>query len=83
MQVIDHGLKPQDQIGVAVPGLLKFLGLFLENGEEGFGRVAAINFGGERAVEDIFPGPLGVLGYGFAEEGIKNGRRGGLTGSTS
>ena len=76
VQVIEHGLKPQDQIGIAVPDILKLLGLFLEYGKEGFGRDAAINFGGEWAVEEIFPGLLGVLSEGFAEEGFKVERRG-------
>jgi len=62
VQAIEHGAKPPDQIGIAVPNFLKFLGLFLEYGKEGFGRVAAINLGGEWAVEEIFPGPFGVLG---------------------
>jgi len=61
VQVTEHGPKPQDQIGIAVPDFLKFLGLFLEYGKEGLGGVAAINFGGEWAVEEIFPGLLGVL----------------------
>jgi len=47
VQAIEHGTKPQDQIGIAVPNFLKFLGFFLEYGKEGFGRVAAINLGGE------------------------------------
>jgi hypothetical protein len=62
VQVIEHGPKPQDQIGVAVPNFFKSLGLLAEYEKEGFDRVAAINFGGERAVEDIFSGLLGVLG---------------------
>ena len=62
MQVIEDGPKAQDQIGIAVPDFLKFLGLFLENGKEGFGGVTAINVGGEWAVEEFFPGLLGVLG---------------------
>ena len=61
VQVTDHGPKPQDQIGIAVPDVLKFLGLFLKYGKEGFGGVAAINFGGEWAVEGTFPGLLSVL----------------------
>ena len=76
MQVIGHDPKPHNQIGIAVPDILKFLGLFLEYGKEGFGRVAAINFGGEWAVEEIFPGLLGVLSEGFAGEGFKVERRG-------
>ena len=62
MQVIEHGAKPPDQIGIAVPNFLKSSGAFMEYGKEGFGRIAAINFGGEWAVEEIFPGLLGVLG---------------------
>jgi len=81
--VIEYGLKPQDRIRIAALIFLKFTGLFLEYGKEGFEGVAAINFGGEWAVEEVFPGLSGVLGYGFAEEGFKNGRRGGLAGSTS
>lgn len=70
MQVIERGAKPQDQIGIAVPNFLKFLGAFMEYGKEGFSRIAAINFGGEWAIEEIFPGLLCVLGQGFAEEGF-------------
>ena len=62
MQVIEYGPKPQDQTGVAVPNFLKFLGLLVEYEKEGFERVVVINFRGERAVKDIFPGLLGVLG---------------------
>ena len=61
VQVIEHGPKPQDQIRVAVPNVLKFLGLLAEYEKEGSDSVADINFGGERAVEDIFPSLLGVL----------------------
>ena len=66
VQVIEHGPNTQDQIGIAVPNFLKSLGLFMEYEKEGLGRVAAINFGGEWAVEEIFPGLFGVLAYGFA-----------------
>jgi len=62
VQIIEHGAKPQDQIGIAVSNFLRVLGLFLEYGKERFGRVAAVNFGGEWAVEEILPGQLGVLG---------------------
>lgn len=61
MQVIEHRQKPQDQTGIAVPDILKTLGLFSEYGNEGLGGVAAIDFGGEWAVGEIFLGLLGVV----------------------
>jgi hypothetical protein len=61
-QAIDQGPKPLDQFGIAFPEFLKLLGLFLEYGKERFGGVAAIDFGGQRVVAEIFSGLLGVLG---------------------
>ena len=80
-QAVDYGPKRVNQFGIAIPELLKFLGLFLEYGKEGFGGLATINLGGQRVVAELFFGLLGILGQSFVEEGFEVGGRGLVTSS--
>lgn len=66
-------MKPLDQLGTTVSEFIKFLGLFLEHGENRFRGITSVDLGGERVITEIVPRLVCILGQGNAEDGLKVG----------
>jgi len=62
MQPIDKRPERLDQLRIAIPGLIKGLGLRLEYGKNRIRRLAFIDGGSEWVVAEIFSSALGILG---------------------
>jgi hypothetical protein len=62
MQTINNRSKPHEQSWIAIPELLKCLGLLLEYTKDSVRRVATSDRGGKWMVEENFPRLFSVMG---------------------
>jgi hypothetical protein len=72
MEDIDNGHDPLRQPLIAIPKLLKGLGLVLEYSFDGIGRVALLQLSRDLMVEEILPSLFLVLAQCLAQGGINN-----------
>ena len=80
MQPIDKRCKPLDQLGIAVPELVKYHGLLLEYCYYRIRRIASIDHVGKGVITKILSSKFGVLGEGDIKESCEVGGKGGLEG---
>jgi hypothetical protein len=77
VQPIDNGCEPLDQLWIAIPEFIKFLGLLFEYSEDRIRRLASIEDSREFMIAEIFTSAFGVLFQGRIEEGFEIGWSGG------
>ena len=72
MEDVHYGTDPLHQPLIAIPKLLKRLGLASEDSFDSIDRVALLHLSRERMVEKILPSLSLVLAQGLAQGSIKN-----------
>jgi hypothetical protein len=75
MQNVDRRTKPSLHSLVAAPGLVELVDLFLKYGQNGRGRVAFLEPGGERIGSEIPSSLLFICLESFFEDGVEIGSR--------
>jgi hypothetical protein len=71
VQIIHQWHEPLDQLGIAIPEVIKCLSLLLKYRKDGLGGIAAIDLRGEGVTEEILPSLSCILGQSRIEDGFE------------